>query len=366
MPPAGSVDPTPLTPAQVRALVAGAARELVWGLRAVSRETAAWRAMAEAIRDAPLREDALHSLDHKRGHADGAALFTILPRRRNRELLTLLVAYETLVDFLDNVSERHPTAANGEQLHRALEDALDPDGPLRDYYRHHPWRDDGGYLLALVTACRERCRALPSFEQVREIVGREARRALVLGINHDDDAARRDSALRAWAVREFPGEQELSWFELSGAASATLVVHVLLTLAAEDDLSAADVKAAYAAHWPWIALATTMLDSYVDQADDEASGAHSYLGHYPSREVAIARIHQSIGRALHLARGLRDGHRHVVIVACMIALYLSAASAREPELRATTATLVDAGGSLVRLLLPILRVWRVVYAQRTA
>lgn len=322
--------------------------------------------MAESIPDPAIREDALHSLDHKRGHADGAALFTILPRRRHRELLALLVAYETLVDFLDNVNERHPTRANGDHLHRALGDALDPGGPVRDYYRHHPWRDDGGYLLALVSACRERCRTLPSFERVRPLLARETHRSLVLGLNHDEDPERRDAALRTWAAQQYPDERELSWFELSGAASATLVVHVLLTLATAPCVSESDVRDAYAAHWPWIALATTMLDSYVDQADDEASGNHSYIAHYADRDAAIMRLRQSIGRSLESARALRDGHRHLVIVGCMIALYLSKDSASAPEVRATTATLVESGGSLVRLLLPILRTWRWVYSQRAA
>ena len=322
--------------------------------------------MAESIPAAPLREDALRSLATKRGHADGAALFTILPRHRDRRLLALLVAYETIVDFLDCVSERCPTRANGEQLHRALADALDPDGPLRDYYRHHPWQDDGGYLPALVNACRAGCRALPSFEHVRPLVRREARRALVLGINHEPDPARRDAALRAWAAREFPAERELRWFELSGAASATLVVHALLTLAAEPDVPEHDLAAAYGAHWPWIALATTMLDSYADQAEDRASGNHAYIAHYADRDAAVARVRESIRHALAAAAELRDGHRHVVIVGCMIALYLSKESARAPELRATTASLVEAGGSLVRLLLPVLGAWRAVYGQRRA
>jgi tetraprenyl-beta-curcumene synthase len=366
MPPAGTVDPTPLSPGQVRALVAAAARELSWGLPAVARETRAWRAMAESIPAAPIREDALRSLATKRGHADGAALFTILPRRRDRSLLALLVAYETIVDFLDCVSERCPTRANGEQLHRALADALDPGGPLRDYYRHHPWRDDGGYLLALVSACRAGCRALPSFERVRPLVRREARRALVLGMNHEVDAGRRDAALRAWAAREFPAERELRWFELSGAASATLVVHVLLTLAAEPAVPERAVAAAYRAHWPWIALATTMLDSYVDRAEDLASGDHAYIAHYADHDAALARVRESIGKALGAAAELRNGHRHVVIVGCMIALYLSKESARAPELRAATASLVEAGGSLVRLLLPILRAWRAIDDRRRA
>ncbi len=366
MPRAGNVDPTPLSPAQIRALIGGATRELSWGLRSVSRETRRWRAMAASIPDTPLREDALHSLDHKRGHADGAALFTILPRRRDANLLRLLVAYETIWDYLDNVSERHPTPANGRQLHRALMDALDPGSPAGDYYRHHPWSNDGGYLVALVTTCREQCGRLPSFERVRPLVGREARRALVLGINHETDPRRRDAALRAWAADEFPEEHELTWFELSGAASASLLVHVLLALAAGPNLADDEIADACAAHWPWIALATTMLDSYADQADDEATGNHSYIAHYPDAATATARLRYSITRSLAAARGLRDGHRHAVIVACMVAMYLSKDSAREPELLPTTNTLIDAGGSLVRLVLPMLRAWRTIYAQRSA
>ncbi len=362
----GFVDPTPLSLAQLRALIAAAWRELTWGLRAVSRETRAWRALAEAIPDAAIRDDALRSLDHKRGHADGAALFTTLLRHRDGGLLTLLVAYETMLDFLDNVSERHPTPPNGRQLHRALGDALDPGRPLRDYYRYHLHRDDGGYLATLVTRCRSHCRALPSFERVRPLVRQETRRALVLGLNHDTNAARRDRTLRAWAAREYPREHELTWFELSGAASASLIVHALLTLAANPGVTDAEIQSVCAAHWPWIALATTMLDSYVDQADDALNESHSYIAHYPDFETAAARLRQSIDRSLRATRQLPNGHRHTVIVGCMIALYLSKDSAHAPALRPTTTALVRECGSLVRLLLPILRIWRRAYAQTSA
>jgi hypothetical protein len=47
-------------------------------------------------------------------------------------------------------------------------------------------------------------------------------------------------------------------------------------------------------------------------------------------------------------------------------LYLTKDSAHTPAMRATTASLVRAGGSLTRLLLPILRLWRIAYAQRSA
>ena len=355
------VDPAPLSAAQLRALAAGAGRELSWGLRAVTRELGAWRVVASGIPDPRLRADALHALDHKRGHADGAALFTILPPRRDARLLRLLVAYQTIVDYLDNVSERHPVQANGVQLHRALVAALDPDAPLQDWYRHSPWCDDGGYLPALVDTCRAGCRTLPSYGRVRSLLARETRLGLVLGINHGTDAAGRDRALEAWTDAELAGERELPWFELSGAASATLSVLALLTLAADPQLRDEQVAAVHAAYWPWISLATTMLDSWVDQADDRRNGHHSYVAHYGDPTVALLRVREIVAHGIAAARGLPHGHRHAVIVGCMVALYLSKERARTPAAR----ELARAGGSLVRLLVPILRGWRIVYAQRS-
>ena len=357
-------DPAPLTGAQLRALAAAAGRELSWGLRAASRELRGWRAAAATIPDPHLRADAMGSLKLKRGHADGAALFTILPRRRNARLLRLLVAYETMVDYLDNVSERHPGCANGRQLHCALADALDPDAPLRDWYRHHPARGDGGYLAALVDACRTGCRAMPSFERVRPLLARDARLALVLAINHDRDPARRDAAMRAWAAAELPDEVDLTWFELGGAASATLSTLVLLALAADPELRADEAAAVHAAYWPRVQLATTMLDSWVDAEDDARRGHHSYVAHYGDATAALPRVREAVGQGMAAARGLPSGQRHAVIVGCMVAMYLSQACTRDPWSRAATRELADAGGSLARLLMPALRGWRLACARR--
>jgi tetraprenyl-beta-curcumene synthase len=320
------------------------------------------------IPDAPIREDALYSIERKRGHTDGAALFWILPRHRNLELLRLLVAYEMIWDFLDTINEHGADRgqANGRQLHLALVEAVDPCRSISDYYQHHPWRQDGGYLRALVEACRRGCSALPSYSRVQSLVIREATRAQVLALNHDLDPTCRDASLRRWAEREFDGRHDASWFELSGAASASLTAHVLLALAAEPACAEHEIDHACAAYFPWLSLATTMLDSYVDQVEDEANGDHSYIAHYASPAIAAQRVHEIVERAARESRGLRNGHRHAVIAACMIAMYLSRDSARTPAMRATTDELVDAGGSLTRVLLPILRLWRIAYAQRSA
>jgi tetraprenyl-beta-curcumene synthase len=280
-------------------------------------------------------------------------------------LLKVLVRLEIMLDFLDNVSERGAFVGqeNGRQLHVALIDAFDLTRPISDYYFYHPWRNDGGYLHSLVEACRQACHMLPSYERVQLQLVAETKRMDVLAANHEPDPVARDAALYAWAAREPEAHQEVAWFELPGASSGTLVLHALLTLAASPHCTDEDVARMRHAYYPWIALTTTMLDSYVDQPEDRASGNHSYVSHYPSQRCAVKRVARLIARSLREALALPDGERHAVIVACMVALYLSKQSARSLELKEGTRSLARAGGSLTRLLLPILRLWRAVYSQ---
>lgn len=316
----------------------------------------------------PIRSDALYVLEHKRTHAHGAALFWTLPQRRNRDLLRLLVAYELIWDTLDNLSESAAAhgQSDGHQLHLAIAEAIDLDTPISDYYAQHPWQNDGGYLRSLVETCRESCRSLPSFPQVRDLALREAHRAQVLHLNHHPDPAQRDLTLKRWVAHEYPGPWQRHWWELSGAASAPLTIHALLALAAETRCSQSDIARTYAVYFPWLSAATTMLDSYVDQLEDTKNDDHSYIAHYPDPDSAARDIQALVRVSLAEARTLRNGHKHAVIAAAMIAMYLSKDTARTPQLRAGTSTFLRAGGTLTRLLFPILRVWRAVYHQRSA
>ena len=352
----------------VAALARAVIRELLWGLRDVSREVERWRILAVSIPDESLRRDALAAMDRKRANIDGAALFWTLPRLRSKELLRLLVAYEILADFLDCASERGAGAGirNGLQLHRALVDALNPRTELSDYYRHHPWTADGGYARSLVETCRHVCARMPSYDAVRPLATRAARLAQVLALNHETNAVRRDTALRAWAETYFPGRHELAWFEWAGGASAWLTILALLALAAEPGRTRLDAERVYSGYLPWLSLAGTMLDSYGDMGEDAASGAHSYIAHYNSPDDAIQRLGEIIRRALKEADALRDGARHVVIASSMIAMYLSKDSVRTPDTRALTASITSSAGSLARLLVPVLRVWRIANGQRAA
>ncbi len=321
-----------------------------------------------SIPDEALRADALRSLKSKRASTDGAALFWTLPDGRSPNLLRLLVAFEVMADFLDNVSERGVQAgpANGVQLHVALSEALDPGAPVSAYYRHHPWREDGGYLRALVGACRERCARLPHYGNVRSRAIHAATLARMLGLNHEPDpscATRRCGSGHGARPHHWG---ELAWFESTAAASGWLTVLALLALAAGEGRSRRRVACVPPAPptcpgsrwWRRCSTATPT------RPQDAAGAQHSYIAHYPCADVAVERVCEIVREAARRARALPDGARHTVIVACMVAMYLSKDSSRTPQMRASTRNLAAAGGSLSRLLLPVLRVWRVLYSQR--
>jgi tetraprenyl-beta-curcumene synthase len=353
------------TAGQLCVLLRAAAAEICWALPAVSSEVAQWRWLALQIPDAEIRGDALSALADKRGHTDGAALFSILAACRDRGLLRLLAAYELIWDFLDTADEhgqRFGGVRNGRQLHLALIDALEPSCQATDYYRYHPWQDDGGYLRTLVATCRLGAGRLVSYAPVRRPLLREAWHAQVLALNHDTDRRRREAALRAWAESELARESPLWWFERTAAASASLTIHALLALASAKDCDPLEVERVRSAYAGWISVATTMLDSFADQVEDRLSGNHSYISYYQCGDQATRRVRRQLNAGIADAGALPDAQRHVLIVSCMAAMYLSKPSPRGRRRHADWLALARAGGWLTIGLLAPMRLWR-LYAK---
>ncbi len=294
-------------------------------------------------------------------------MFWTLPRARSPELLRLLVAYQVLADYLDCTSERAANNGirNGLQLHRALIEAIDPSLPLSDYYHYHPRREDGGYVRALVERCRQAAERLPSFAQAQPFAARAAHLTTVLALNHEPDSELRDTELKAWAALHFPEGSALAWFELAGSASAWLTILALLALAADTGRKQPEAEATYAAYMPWVSLAGTMLDSYADAAEDREAGAHSYIAHYTNATEALERVGEILTAALVKVADLPNGERHLTLISCMVAMYLSKDSTRTTANLPATRQLARAAGPLPRALIPVLRAWRVLYGLQT-
>jgi tetraprenyl-beta-curcumene synthase len=317
-----------------------------------------WRARATAIPDATLRADALATLAGERLNTAGAALFASFTGNADPALLRALIAFQVTWDYVDTLSERpaDDPIANGAQLHAALVDALTPGGERADYYRLHAHDDDGGYLAALVDACRDGCATLPRYAAVGETARSEASRAAVQGINHSP-ADGREPAMRRWAAEQAHAS-DVHWFELAAAASSSLAIHALLAAAADRTTTPSAAQQISAAYFPWVCALSTLLDSLVDEADDAGSGEISFIGHYRSRADALGRLRTISERAFAEARRLPSGEQHAVIIAGMVAMYLSKASAWTAAARPLTIAVLRASSLTVLPLLVLMRSWR--------
>jgi tetraprenyl-beta-curcumene synthase len=358
---------------ELAALVVVMARFWLVVFPLVHSELRAWRRRASAIPNPVLRTQALGTLERERLSAAGAALFAATTRwqRRaaRRALVRALVAYQLMCDYLDTLAERpsRDPIRNGAQLHRALADAV-ASGPLADYYRNHELRDDGGYLAALVIACREGCATLPAYASVRTAALREAARNEVQGINHAPVGIREPS-LRAWAAAARAGDAtaigDASWFELAAAGSSSLAVLALIAAAADPATTADTAERARRVYFPWIEALSTLLDSVADRERDRRTGELNFVSQYPTQAAAVARLRDVTGRALAGARSLPRGERHVVLVVGMVALHVSEPGAWLPSARPVTHAVLRATGTmLMRPLFLLLRAWRSIRAAR--
>jgi tetraprenyl-beta-curcumene synthase len=323
-----------------------------------------WQRLADGIPDPALRAQALATLQSERLSAAGAALFAATtPRRRDPELVCALVAYQVICDYLDTLAEQpsEDPIRNGAQLHRALADAV-ADGPVADHYARHAVRDDGGYLAALVAACRESCARLPSYAPVRAAAMREASRNEVQGINHAPTGLR-EPALREWAnaarAHDAAGTDDAGWFELAAAGSSSLAVLALLAAAADPATTRDTAEQVRRAYFPWIEALSTLLDSVADRERDRQTGELNFVSQYPTQAAAVARLREVTTRAIAGARDLPRGERHVVLVAGMIAMHVSEAGAWLPWAQPVTRAVLRATGTpAMPLLLVLLRTWR--------
>jgi len=320
------------------------------------RELRGWERRARAIADPALRAHALRKLSTEGLTAEGAAAFAILaPIRSCRHVVRACVAYEVIFDYVDALGEQpaDDALALNRLLYRALDAALTPGAPAADARDRHPL--DGGYLLALVAACRGALARLPAHACVEAALHRLALRAgEAQALHHaasDDDGRH---ALAQWALRQRPAGCELHWWELAAAAGSPLGVYALVALAARADVGPAEARAVERAYFPWIAALSWLLESLVDQDEDAGGRAHSYVAHYGSAQSAARRL-ATIGRyAAADARRLPQSARHTLLLAGMTSMYLSDAGAT----RLATEAIQDAVGWPVALLVRVLRLRR--------
>lgn len=289
------------------------------------RQISYWRRQASGIPEEALRLQALASIRHKTFHVQGGSAYALYPGTDPYGTVRFIAALQTVSDYLDNLCDRAGVRdeASFRRLHLSMLDAVNPLNHVRDYYRFYPHKDDGGYLDALVGACRSEVAKLPSYPMVQESITCFVRLYTDLQCYKHLANEVREEKLKAWAIpylKEFPG---ISPWEFSAAAGSTLGIYVLFAAAFEPGLTETEVQSLKQAYFPWICGLHILLDYYIDAQEDALEDDLNFTSYYLNRKQCEERLRLFIEKALEQTSGLRYPKFHITIIQGLLAMYLS-------------------------------------------
>lgn len=326
----------------------------------VDGELANWRQLAEKSGCQELREQALASIRDKKFHCQGGSVYSLYTGVATPDCVRFIVALQTISDYLDNLCDRAGIADEQafSQLHLAMTDALDPDTPLSDYYRFYPFQNDGGYLKALVTACREEVAKLPSYAVVKPEALRFARLYSELQTYKHLDLAIRETKMTTWITPHLNVYQELSPWEFAAATGSTLGMFMLYAAASSPNLTQTDAARIGSAYFPWISGLHILLDYFIDAAEDLENGDLNFVAYYSSHQETLARLDLFTKQALKQAKNIPEPIFTTTVILGLLAMYLSDPKANRPAERMISDELLKNGGTYTGLIYRLCRLIR--------
>ncbi|MGE5593648.1 MAG: tetraprenyl-beta-curcumene synthase family protein, partial [Betaproteobacteria bacterium] len=336
-----------------------------------------------------LKAQGLASIRRKRFHAIGGSVYS-LESRASRGLVTLVVAYQTISDYLDNLCDRagvfDPVAFG--RLHQSMLDALSKaktsvngrqraEGLEKDgYYGSYPWKADGGYLRSLVEECNRQVARLPGYDGAVEA------EALRLAQLYTDLQVRKHAApedrvplLLDWWRREKGGTTgtaeglglpDIAWWEFAAASGSTLGIFALFSFAAGGETrrgllsgpSPESVRRLSRAYFPWVGGLHILLDYLIDLDEDAQEGDLNFVSFYRDEGERRERLGYFVDKALQAVSCLPNASFHEMVVKGLLAMYLSDPKVVEGGLEGLAAFLLAKGGPAARCMWHACRLFR--------
>jgi tetraprenyl-beta-curcumene synthase len=284
-----------------------------------------WRQKAQSIPDPELRKQAIASMTSKLFHCQGGAVYATANLPMRHVLIPLIVAFQTISDYLDNLCDRS-TSMDPEdfrRLHQSMLDAVNPAEPLHEYYAFRTEYEDGGYLNELVKTCQASLRMLPSYAMVADDVWKWVGLYCDLQVYKHIRHELREEALLAWRKPYEAQYPELNWNEFAAATGSTLGIFTMFLSAAGSGLQDHTVDTIRDAYFPYICGLHILLDYLIDQGEDTLGGDLNFCSYYDNMEETVDRIAAIVLEARARTKLLEHPAFHSMIIEGLLALYLS-------------------------------------------
>jgi len=327
----------------------------------INQELSYWANYAETHACPELKEQALASISHKKFHCQGGSIYSLYPGVQTADFITLVVALQTISDYLDNLCDRAGIADEQafRQLHQAMTDALNPEAIPQNYYAFYPFTDDGGYLTKLVTTCQEKLNKLPSYQLVKADLLKLASLYSDLQTYKHLDPNMREQKMLHWIDQHHLRYPQITNWEFAAATGSTLGMFMLCAAASDKNLSANTVTKISTAYFPWISGLHILLDYFIDAAEDKANGDLNFVAYYTDKTQALSRLTLFTKQAFLQAQTLPQPLFHQTVVQGLLAMYLSDPKTNPPNQQAIKKSLLKTAGWYTTFLYMLCKLLRI-------
>ncbi|UNK17083.1 tetraprenyl-beta-curcumene synthase family protein [Paenibacillus sp. N3/727] len=300
----------------------------------VAAELDQWRLDAEQIPDEELRKQALASIETKQFHCQGGAVYAAASLPDKHILIPLIVAYQTISDYLDNLCDRSTSLdpVDFRQLHQSMLDAVTPGTKPADYYAYRSEKEDGGYLGRLVQTCRDCISQLSGYEAAKPYIRDLAELYIDLQVYKHIHPEKREAALLEWWSQQAHRTPHLRWNEFAAATGSTLGVFMLFLAATDPFLDEQDASSIHASYFPNVCSLHIMLDYLIDQDEDRLGGDLNFCNYYEDADTMLNRIASIVEWARKDVTAIPSTPFHRMIIEGLLALYLSDPKVSEQQL----------------------------------
>lgn len=292
---------------------------------AVHKELNYWKQRANSIPNPELRKQALASIEHKTFHCEGGSIMALIAMKKYKEVITFIVAYQTISDYLDNLCDRSTSLdpKDFSALHEAMEHALTVDAKPSNYYRYREDQDDGGYLYDLAKTCRETLSKLDHYENIKAQLLELCRYYCDLQIHKHVMFEERIPRLKLWFEENKHQVPQMEWYEFSACSGSTLGIFCLVSYAFRDDFDESYASLIRDGYFPYIQGLHILLDYFIDQEEDKLGGDLNFCFYYKDESELFNRLKHFVEEADKHTNKLPHQKFHKLINRGLLGVYLS-------------------------------------------
>lgn len=297
----------------------------------VNQELSYWEIRANEIPNKELQAQAKASIELKRFHCQGGAVFALLAGEQWKEAIRFIVAYQTISDYLDNLCDRSISLdpKDFSLLHRSMEDALTPGNDSINYYQFREDQEDNEYLEELVQTCQNTMRSIkdlniiyPHMQMLEEMYSN-------LQVHKHVRVEERVNRLTDWFERNKDKTPGLTWYEFAAATGSTLGIFCLVSYALAGKMTKQLASNIYESYFPSMQALHILLDYFIDQKEDLIEKDLNFCTYYPNQKKMEERFKFFIEHTDQKIEMLPNSKFHKMIYQGLIGLYLADAKVRD-------------------------------------